>query len=534
MKKKYLFFNLFIFIFLIACSPKQSKENNIKNINFTVDKTHLSQAYQLTDPHAEFVSKGEDLEKSSENLKLLISLGAMESSGLKVKEITQTASKLSIYVDSIYDKDKLKLAIPQAMVTLDRSLLDKPLEDYSFEIINDNGKPLDIKLSMTDAISKVDSYFKLAANVSPDVHLVKKDDILIWDIKYVATFDKAEDNLPLVKFSTQINANDGNIIDSEKTLIANPIDNGLILNIETDNYILYKKSLDSSSKPSSKEELWIYNINTDKSELLFTSDYTINSTQFSPDLSFISLIESNNGNSSLYLIPKSTRKAYKVPLGEKFTPHLNVWKNNRKLILVEKLENKTRICRYDVVDEDQDGVIEIDNLIYHLSYENGNYLFTEEVDKSLNKKIYSTKDFKSLDLITHGFSPEFIGNNRMIYLEDVEDRDTNTLNIYDLDKKEIIYSIEGYIQNFQILSNKYISFIDKEENHNHYVLYGLSLDSFEKNALDKIKPEIVSNSISSRVYYNKNYDLFFLNVNIPFEHKYKDLIYLVDLIETSN
>lgn len=531
MKRKYLFLSLFIFIFLIACSPDKNIKNNTENIEFIVDATQLSHSYQLKNPHAEFISKCEDLQ-TNENIKLLISLGTMESSGLKIKEITKADNKLNIYVDSLFVPDKLELAVPQAMVSLDRSLFDKSLDSYSFEIINHNGKLLDINLDMTDAISKIESHFKLAANVSPEINLIKKDDLLIWDIKYPATFDKSKPDLPLVKFSTQINAMDGSIIDSNKTLISNPIDDGLIIDIETDNYILYKKFPESAVEDKTREELWIYDINKDKSELLFTSDYTINSTQFSPDLSSISLIEGKEESSNLYIIPKKTKKAYKVLLAEGFSPDLSLWKDSNKLTLLQRLDNKTKICKYDINEEQQYDCLETSNLIHNISYNDGNYLFTEKIDKSLNKKIYSTKDFKSSQFVANGFNPEFINKNTFIFIEDEVNSDTNILNIYDLDRKEILYSLEGYIQNFQILSDDSISFIEKKKNYNHYILSKLSLEDISKNK--KIEPEFISSTISDRVFYNKNHNLFYLNINIPFEHKYKNLTYLVDSIEDIN
>lgn len=530
MKRKLLFSSLFIFIFLISCAPSKVNINNIEDIDFNIEDIKLSHSYQLKDPHVEIISNHSDLELN-EDFKILVSLGIMESSGLNIKDITKDNNNIKIHVNSLYSEDNLQLAVPQALINVDKSLFDMPLENYSFEIINDNGNLLDIKLDMNDAISKVESHFKLKANISPDIQLVKQDESLVWIINYSAIFDQSTPDLPLVKFSAKINAMDGSILDSDKTLISNPIDNGLIVNIETDNFILYKKFLEASKDKNAKEELWIYDINSKESELIFTSDHTINSTQFSPDLSYISLIENCDNSSNLYLIPKKTKKSLKVTLSEGFSPDFNLWKSSNQLVLLERKDNKTKICQYNVENDEKSDCIQINTQIHNLSYKNGNYIFTEKIGKTLNKRIYFTKDFKSLDYLTNGFNPEFIDENNFIYLQDNEDSDTNYLNIYSLNKRKNLYSMEGYIENFQVLSKEDISFTEKKDNYNYYILSKLSLKDILNETPGKVETEFISCSISNRVFYNKNHDLFYLNIDLPFEHRYKHLTYLVDSIE---
>lgn len=523
-------FSLLIFLSIIltlmGCSnadPILFKEanSNIKEeeISYTVEQVLLSKGFQSVEPKVEVLKKGL-------TTKLIASLGLFQSSGIKVSKIVRIGNEMNIHLQNQSNEELSQLVVPQVIIELKGYKLKK-LDDMQFNIINENFKPLKLKFGITDVINKIDSEFKIASNTSPITTLIPQDGKLLWDITYNNVFDKDNPEAPLANVSVLMDANTGDIITTKKTFISSLIDEGYILDYIANKYILYAKAERDIEKKVINEHLWYYDIENNEKSLIYSSNMKINNSRFSPDFEHISVIESKESLSSLYIIPKADRKAYKVLFEEPLTPNITAWKDSNTLYIVDNsLKDISNIYEYNIKENITRLKASIEKTITALRIEKDSFMITEEDKENVNYKISVTKDWKSFRLIDQGSCPKFINEKTIAYLKNSEKENKKELNIYDLELKEKYDVLELNISSFYIQPDGNIIILENNPSNNDFtvILYDIK---------EKTRTPITKTN-SDRVFYNAEKNLLYVYLQIPFESDKTELIYSIDLSKLAN
>ena len=256
---KKILFLLIIVLFtslLNGCNSVDKKPFNImekrheEKLSFRIENIVLSKGFQSTDPNVEILKK-------NNNLKLLASLGIVESSGVTIDKITKLDNNINIYINRLLDEGKVQLAIPQVMIEIQEPIVEK-LESLNFNIINQNYEPIYLKFNKKQILNNIYSQFKISSNTIPTVTLTKPKDTIIWNISFQNIYDKENYKSPLINFNVKVDALTGEIIDSKKDNISSYIDDGHLLDYIPSNHILYKKQ--EVNKDGEFEILWVYDI----------------------------------------------------------------------------------------------------------------------------------------------------------------------------------------------------------------------------------------------------------------------------------
>lgn len=516
--KRVLIFIVTIFISFLCFGCGSIDKNdletrNVEEMEFKVEKILLSKSFQSTDQSIEVINKGK-------NTKLVLSLGLTESSGVEVGKIIRRDNEINIHVSSIYDDENLQLAVPQVTLEIEKPDFTK-IKDFKFNIVYDDFKPLKIKIGLNEVLSKIQSHFKISANASPHINLTKSNDNIIWDIFYDTIFDRDNPKVPLVSLSVSIDANSGDVLESKKIFISSSIDHGHVLSYIPNNYLLYKKPIENSSREDLKEQLWAYDLSSGEKSLVFSSNFKIHSAKYSPNLSYLSIIETSNNGAELYIVPKKDQKAYKICSEIGFNPKIMEWKDDNNLYLIEHVDQSSFIYSYNVEQDITDKLAQVNSSIDNLIIEEDIFLIVEAEEKDYNKKISSTSDWKNFNFIDYGFNPKFIGRDKLAYLQKDEKLDSNSLCLYDIRADENIHVMDGNISTFQIHSKENISYVKNNPSHNNFTLSKYSLED---------KDEIhMATLISDKVYYDTKREIVYANITLPFEHDKPEMIYLIDL-----
>ena len=502
--------------------PLLTKDTNAKaeteggeEIEYSLEQVVLSKGYQTIEPNVEIVKK-------KNKIKLLASLGLLESSGAQIDKIVRKGNIVNIHVINETDEKSTQLAVPQIVIDINQKLKD--IDDIKFNIINENYKPLSIKLGLNDVINKINSEFKVSANTAPVINLLNIDDSIIWDITYNSIFDRNNPETPLVNLSVEIDANSGNILKSTKSFISSIVDEGHVLDYIDDKYILYRKKENDIAKNIDTESLWIYDIENNERGLLFKSNQKIQSAIFSPDLKSISLVENNDNKRELYIIPIDAAKAYKVIFNDPINPLSVNWKDNNNLYIIDNNESSS-IYTYNLRNNETNLVNTYDLNIIGIKNIKSNAIITALEENKLNKKIIFTNNWQDLKFVDYGFNVKFIDENRICYLKNTEKEDKNALYIYDLDTNKKMDVIDLNLSNYSIITENKLLLIEKNQSNNDYTVHGYDLG-------DEVLTTI-SNINSDNVYYNIEKNLIYVNLTIPFENEKHELIYAVDLKKLS-
>lgn len=513
MNKNLIILSLILVVFLVGCNPIFQREDRLdyRDLDFDLEKIQLTKTFHQTQPYAEFLTKGSIQE--DKKLRLLISAGLSEASGLKINRITRDNNNLNIYLETIKE-EKNDLSIPQAIVLLDPEDIDRP-DKFTFNIINENSEAILLKLAFNEALSIAESSFKLSTVSSPKVNLYKEGDDLIWDIDYEAVMDKSEKDLPLVSLCVKIDANTGKIIYENKEVISKPLDAGNILSLFKGKYLFYKKKVQDKNVP--REELWLYNVYNASKTLLFSSEYPISSPHVSTNLAYISFIETTDLASNLYIVPKTSRKAYKLSLEKNIDPVIADWINYRKLCLVEHSDNNSIFYEYDIVTDELKKLGSLDLKVASLSTRNNNYCLLEEDDSGFNDNIYLTRDFKDYRMVAKGYNPRFLNNDNLVYMESKEGKEENIVHIYNLTRAEDKFKFEGMIPSYQIIDDYNILYPIKSDNQKSY-----SLNKYISYSDSLVE---MGDSLTTKAFYSKLDNNFYINLSSPVENDSNMLIY---------
>ncbi|MDU5080345.1 hypothetical protein CIW83_02570 [Tissierella sp. P1] len=520
--KRILLIIVTIFIALVfsGCNPNEKDSVALddarfeeEEIKYEIEQILFSKSFQSIEPSVEIIT-------NNNKLKILASLGLSEYSGINVNSIVKKGSEINIHVSGISNKNDLRLAVPQVVMELKKTKLKK-IEDLKFNIIYDDYTPLKIKYGINDVLNKIQSHFKVSTKGTPIFDLIRINDAIVWDISYNSIFDKENPDIPLVNLSAQVDANTGNIIDSEKLSISTSLDSGHILGYINNDYILYKKTVLDKDTNKSIEQLWDYSALNNEKSMLYSSNFKISSAQFSSDLHYVSVIEVNDNGSELYIIPLDDKRAYKISFENKFNPKTMRWNSDNILYLIENNDDNSTVYSYNVKNNDINVIGIFNKNIENLIINNDNFLIVEKTDNELNRKISITSDWDKFKPIGNGANPKFLNKNMISYLRKNEDNDYNSLFVYDMKAKDIISQIEGNILNYEILPDSNIVYVDKNINKNDFTLKKYSLNNQVTND--------IAHFISDKIYYDENRNLVYLNITLPFDNEKTEMIYSLDL-----
>lgn len=514
MNKK-LFLLIFIPVFfLFACTSL--KDGDVKDINkeleFKLNKVQLTKTFQQIEPFATFSTKAP---KDKKYISLLVSGGLLESSGLKVNKIVRKNNELNIYIENIINEDS-ELAIPQAIVSIDAKEFEQP-DKVQLKVIGDNLSPINIKILYNDVISIVDTQFKLSNITTPQISLLKsdlEDTDFVWSVKYDSAFDKSNKDINLISFDALIDANSGKIIDSQKILISEPLDKGNIVGLYSNRYLIYK--IKSMVKDEEKEDIWVYDEIKKEKTLLFSSKFQTSNLHFSPNNKYLSFIETGDKTSNLYIVPDS-KNAYRVPIKEDINPVNHTWIDDSTIGLIENKKGYSKLYKLDIKTNEIKDMTNFNTYISNLIVFNNMYLYTEFDSSSLNNDIYITNDFNDFSLVGSGHSAKFLNKDTIVYMESKENTEENIIHFHNLKDGNEITSISGLIPDFQIIDNQSILYPEKSVGNNNYDLKRYNVANGKMtNAIKTTTP---------KVFFNKNNNSYFINLNSPIENDINMLIY---------
>ncbi|MSU00932.1 hypothetical protein [Tissierella pigra] len=521
MKRKVLIlFIVLIALFIFGCSSKKKSLSTLdssvileeEQIPYEIKQITFSKSFQSMEPVVEIIT-------NNNKLRLLASLGLAEYSGVNVNKVIRKGGEINIHVSGISNKESSSLSVPQISLELKKSKL-KDIKDLKFNIVYDDFDPINVKISSNDVLNKIHSYLKVSTKGSPDINLIKSNDDIIWDISYNSVFDKEDSKSSLVNLFAQVDANTGEIIKSEKSFIASPLDEGHIIEFKENNYLLYKKSVVNQETDNTSEQLWIYNVAKDESNMIYSSNSKILAAEFSPNLDFISLIELNDTTSELYIIAKDDKKAYKVSFEEDFNPSFMAWKSNNNLFIIESNKGKSIINNYNVANNEIELVGQLNKSINGFNIINNKFLVLEKNKDEFNNQISITTDWKKFEFIDNGFNAKFINDNTIAYLQKDEKKDKNLLSIYDIEKEKVSNRLNKNILSYEVFPNEKIVYVIKNPNTN----YTLGSYSIENNSTKDI-----ANVINDTIYYNESGNIIYLNAILPFENNKSEVIYSINL-----
>lgn len=519
---------LFILISLTGCKiedlPFLNKDTQTsaedEELKYKIDQVILSKGYESIVPKVEVVKKSSDI-------RLLVSVGLLETSGVSIEQIVKKGNVINIHVVNQIDEEKIQLAVPQIILDL-KNTKSINLEEIKFNIINENYDPINIKFGITDVINMVKSSFHLTPNTSPEVILKRIDDILIWNVTYNSIFDKDNLETPLVNLSVDLDANTGKILKSTKGLISSYIDEGNILDYIPDKYVLYRRNDHDFVNNTEIESIWYYDIMKNEKTQIYHTLIDITAGSFSPDSKYISVIENNGTASELYVITKDEKKAFKVLFENTINPLVVRWYNNDSLyILVNNDINKmSNIYSYNVKTNEQVLVSTIYKDLVDIRTYGDTILLMENVEESLNNNIYFTRGFDELKSIDTGFYTRLINENLVAYIKKSEKSDRNLLYIYDInDEKEYDVVDLNAISAFAISENA-LFIVEKNQNVNDFNLYEYIVDKKDLSHIAKFNTE--------NIYYSKEKSLLFVDLTAPFDTEKPEIIYSVDLTKLSS
>ena len=516
--KKILFLLIFVFLTSVlgGCEAVEKPpfmamdKADEETLSFKIEKIILSKGFQTTDPSVEVLKKGS-------TLKILASLGIVEGSGINIDKITKSGNNINIYIDRLLDDSKVQLSVPQILIEIPELHLEKA-EELNFNIINQNYEPIHLKFNKKEILNSIYSQFKISPNTTPNVILSKSHDNMFWNVSFQNIFDKENYKSPLINFNVKVNAHTGEILDSKKDNISNFIDEGQLLDYIPNNFILYKKQ--NTQKDHVYESLWIYNLETKEKTKIYTSKNKIQSALFNPEGTFISVLETNDNISDLYIIGKTDKIAYKITPADYINPNLIKWKDENNLYFVSVGENRSTLLSYDIVNNDYSPIRSVDFRVAEFDIAKDNFVFVQEEKDLNNKKIFVDTSKMGLKEIGMGYKAKFISSNELIYLKHEEKDDKNILEIYNIEDnehKDLDYNVSNYF----ILNENTLNIVEKNTCNNDFTLYRYNLE--EKYELP------IANINSDKIYYDQSNNKGYISLSPPSENNGGSIIYSVDL-----
>lgn len=488
-----------------------------EELKYKIEKVILSKGYQSLEPKVEVIKK-------NNKVSLIVTAGLLESSGVQVDQIVKIGNVINIHVLNQADEDNLQLVVPQIILDL-KNTRSINMDEIKFNIVNENFKPLSVKIGLNEVINKVINDFKLTANSSPDISLSKEEERLVWDISYSSIFDNYNLETPLVNLSLRVDANTGDILESRKGLISSYIDHGNIMDYVDEEYILYKKTI-IEENGLELESLWYFDIGNHEKTQVYQTYQDIVSAEFSPRSKNIAVLESNGTTRDLYVISKDEKKAFKLLFNDNLNPSIVSWYNDDRLYILQNDEDLSKIYSYDIATSRDEELAKIYRRIIGMRIYEDHFILVEATEGSSNNNIYHTQDLSTLRLIDNGFMPRYISDNKIAYLKNSEENDRNHLMVYDMKNHKEYDQVDVNATSLASIPGNELLVVEKNQAVNNYTIYVYNLSSRDLN--------FISNLNSQNIYPNKKNQQLYVGLVVPFETEESEIIFSVDTTKLSN
>lgn len=514
-----LVFLVFLSVVLTSCDTIQNSDtkpadNGLKEkpIEYEIEKIVLSKGYQSLEPNIEILEKNEDV-------KILVSLGLVESSGIKIDRITENNEEVNIYTNRLLEDDKTQLAIPQAIINLKISDKDN-LDDIKFNIINQNYDPIELKFGKSQILNKIYSQFKISPNTTPIVDLVRTKESFIWNIDFSNISETDDWKSPLINLNVKADANTGEVVLSDKEVISEYIDNGLILDYIPGKYLLYKQ--EEIDGEESTNILWLYNLQNKKKEKLYETNDLIYSATFSPDNKNIAFIENDESISNIFLINIDEKTTNKItPVDYNHTWNMK-WKDENNLYFINNdSENKSTLLKYSTTEKKSEEVFSVGKVISDFDFKNDLIVFTEYDEKKLNQNIYITRDGSSLVTIDEGYKISFLNDSTIIYLKNLQNENTNILSLYSLEDNSKITETGVDVKDYIKLDPNNLLIIAKNSSNKDYTIMKYNTENKFSKPIGEITGEVL--------FYDEALNKCYISLSPPIENEKRHIIYSIDL-----
>lgn len=514
-----LVFLAFLAVALTSCNTIQNSDtepadNGLKEkpIEYEIEKIVLSKGYQSLEPNIEVLEKNKDV-------KILVSLGLVESSGIKIDRITENNGEINIYTNRLLEDNKTQLAIPQAIINL--KITDKDnLDDIKFNIINQNYDPIELKFGKSQILNKIYSQFKISPNTIPIVDLVRTKENFIWNIDFNNISETDDWKSPLINLNVKADANTGEVVISNKEVISEYIDNGLILDYIPGKYLLYKQEETDGKKNANI--LWLYNLQNKEKEKLYETNHIIYSAIFSNDNRNIAFIENDENISSIFLINTDEKTINKITAVDYDNTWNMKWKDEDNLYFINNdSENKSTLLKYNIYDKKSEEVFSVGKVISDFDFKNDLVVFTEYDEKELNQNIYITKDGSNLVTIDEGYRISFLDDSKIIYLKNLQSENTNILSLYNLEDNSKITETEVDVKDYIKLDPNNLLVIAKNSSNKDYTIVKYNTENKFSNPIGEITGETF--------FYDEILNRCYISLSPPMENEKRHIICSIDL-----
>lgn len=520
-KKIFVFILLALLLVLTACSKKENISITLdetveeKPVGYSINQIVLSKGFQITDSNVDIMEKGT-------NLKLLVTAGLVESSGIYIDKITKAGNTLNIYLSREMDKNKIQLAVPQIILEINDDIKTNP-ENLKFNIIPQNYKPISLKFSKSQILDKISSELKIEPVTIPEVELYKEDDNILWNVYFSYMLDKENSRSPLFNLYVKADANTGKILETEKYNISTYLDHGHLLDYMPNKFLIYKQ--EHVENDIAYQSLWSYDLNNGERKKLYTTKYAIKYAFLSPDGKYVSLIEGEDeSKSDIFLIKRSDKVAIKITPVNYIHPKLMKWKDENSLYFIDINNDTTTLFLYNIADNTMSKVLTLDKVIESFDIFNDKLIFAEQDQDSINKNLYLLEKEDDLKLIGTGFRPIIFNDKYITYLENIEDKNKNVLKLYNIDEYKVTDTLDYNILNYYKLDDKSLLFVESLNLNNQF--------AFGKYSIDDRSSVIISQINSQKVFYNPDNQKAYISLTIPKKEKNEYNIYSIDLTET--
>lgn len=505
---------LLSFILFVGCTKVSNMldSNSVfidKEIDYTIDKVILSTSYQNTTPRAEIT--GDRNEK-----KLLIYGGLVECSNVYISNIKQDGSSIIIYLKADLSDEKSQLIVPQFTVSLNEEIPN--INSLNLEVVCKNYEPIKINYDLVDIINKVKAEYGLYSSTSPNVNIIKKDDGYWWSIQFNNVFQKDDKQFPIINLETQMNVETGEIRRINRELVSNFIDYGNMLFYSHGNGFIYLNSVDVALKDEKINNLYFYDVNNLSKRLIFSTTTNLLNAQMCTCSNNISF---NDEVGNVYIYTYKDSKLKKLDNLEDKTIERISWKNENELYLIDNYDEKsTKIYTYDIVTQDYSLYSQFYLNISNLNPYGDKIIFEEILSPAKNNNIYLSDSNGTLTYIDQGYKTAVFENNILVYLKYDETINSNSLNIFDLDKGKLIKSSKKDIVYFTQASNSEILIMENTSQTDIYQTYLVDLFSSEITQLGKV--------FGLKSIYDSNNKRLYINSTVPFEPDSSSIIYSID------
>lgn len=517
--KKILFLFIIITLMLAASGCSTNEKSPLLNmqkleeesLSYKIEKIILSKGFQSIEPNVEIISQ-------NNSLKLLITTGLIESSGVTIDKITKSGNEINIYIDRLLEKGKTQLAVPQIIIEINEPPVER-IEELKYNIVSQNYEPIALKFNRNQVLNKLYSEFKISPNTIPTVSLSKKKDQLVWKISFSNIFDKENYNSPLINFNVIVDAQTGEVLNSKKEDISTYIDDGTLLDYIPHSCLLYKRQ--HNDRKDVYESLWCYDVETGDKKKLYTSKGKIQSALFSPNSESISLIEVDENKADLYIIKESDNSAFKVTSINYLHPKLMKWKDENTLYFIDNSGTKSSLLVYDMENNNTKVQYNLNIVVDDFDILNNKLLFTENQNESLNKTIYLKDEGAELEELDNGFKAKFFNDSYIIYLKNVEKEDKNTFHVYDIKNQQVMKDLDHDISNYFKLDEGNVILIEKNNGHNDFILNKYNITNGQISSIARIN--------SDKIFYDSSNEKCYACLIPPIDKSENSAIYSIDL-----